>query len=247
VTSIIGIYCKDGVVIGADSATTFGNGRIPTIEQPSEKIEVIADKILVAGTGEVGLNQRFCNQIKIAYESKLFKDSEIECCRNISRNALIDFEQTGIKIPNINYGALVAFPIHDKHYLCEFGINTIQPELKTKKIWYVSMGCTQGITDPFLAFIREIFWENELPNINEAIFAIYWTIDHAIKVNPGGVNGPISIAILEKSNGSFSPRKLTDEDLFEHIQNIEDAKKALKDYKTFQQSKTAVIPKVPQR
>ena len=60
-TLVVGILCKDGVVIGADSAITFGlSSQQPTIEQPySKKITVILDQVIIAGTGAVGLGQRF--------------------------------------------------------------------------------------------------------------------------------------------------------------------------------------------
>ena len=40
-TSVVGILCKDGVVVGTDSSATFDNGQIRTIEQPFEKIEIM--------------------------------------------------------------------------------------------------------------------------------------------------------------------------------------------------------------
>lgn len=48
-TLVVGILCKDGVVIGADSAITFGlSPQQPTIEQPySKKITVILDQVII--------------------------------------------------------------------------------------------------------------------------------------------------------------------------------------------------------
>jgi 20S proteasome alpha/beta subunit len=65
-TAIVGIRCKDGVVIGADSSATFTDGgQVRTIEQPTEKkIEIIGDKVIVAGTGSVGHGQRFCAVVR---------------------------------------------------------------------------------------------------------------------------------------------------------------------------------------
>lgn len=55
-TTVIGVLCSDGVVIGTDSSVTLGvAGRFSTIEQCSEKLDVIADQVIVAGTGAVGL------------------------------------------------------------------------------------------------------------------------------------------------------------------------------------------------
>jgi hypothetical protein len=56
-------------------------------------------------------------------------------------------------------------------------------------------------------------------------------LDHAVKVNPGGVNKPICIATLEKTAGDWKARLLADDDLLEHQQNVEAAKDALKHYR----------------
>ena len=69
-TAIVGLLCKNAVIIGADSSTTFAQGQVPTIEQPSEKIEVIGEKVIVAGTGQVGLGQRFSVIVNKAFKDK---------------------------------------------------------------------------------------------------------------------------------------------------------------------------------
>ena len=50
-TALVGIYCKDGIVIGADSAatSTTGGGQ-RTIEQPVMKIDIIDDRIIITGS-----------------------------------------------------------------------------------------------------------------------------------------------------------------------------------------------------
>ena len=60
-TLIVGIRCSGGVVIGSDSAITFAAGpQTLTIQQRSSaKIEVIDDSLIVAGTGALGMGQRF--------------------------------------------------------------------------------------------------------------------------------------------------------------------------------------------
>ncbi len=143
------------------------------------------------------------------------------------------------------YGALVAFPIHDQHYLCELAVQDFQPELKKSKIWFCSMGSGQMIADPFLALMREVFWPNDPPTLQDATLAATWTLDHAISVNPGGVNGPARVAVLERVSGSLRARELTDDDLQEHRQNIEEAKGRLREYRSQQQATAPDIPDVP--
>jgi len=227
-TSIVGVYCEDGVVIGTDSSTTFGDGITPTIEQPSEKLKIIGDRIIIAGTGQVGLGQRFISVVQKEHEGRVLEGkSGLEVAKIFSRKAIDDFLET--HAPANSYGALVAYPTGSKSNLCEFAVKDFQPEMKNENIWYVSMGSARFITDTFLAFIREVFWNNGIPNVNDAIFAVYWTLQHAVAINPGGVNDPIRIAVLDKTSGKLRARILDDEDLFEHQENIDECKHVLRE------------------
>lgn len=244
-TAIVGILCRDGVVIGADSSASFSQGQLRTIEQPYEKIEIIGEHVIVSGTGQIGLAQRFCEQIKKTWEDKGFQKSALDVARHLAKVTTQDFANTSAK--QNSYGALVAFPSGHKAHLCEFSILDFQPEFKTDRLWYCSMGSAQPITDTFLAFIREIFWDKELPNLQDGIFAATWTLDHAIRINPGGVNSPIRIAVLENTKkGGLGARLLTDDELGEHHQNIIEAKECLRNYKLKQLPMEPVyVPEIP--
>ncbi|MCI0618870.1 hypothetical protein L0244_38340, partial [bacterium] len=240
--------CKDGVVIGTDSSTTFGivSGEqlSRTIEQPTKKIDIIGDQVIVAGTGAVGLGQRFCAIVKRLWYEKNFQTlSGIDMARHFTRFLIEDFSFTYIK-PGM-YGALVAFPAEKKHFLCEFPAHDLQPECKTEKIWYVSMGSSQPITDPFLAFIREVFWGDSQPTVQAGVFAVTWTLQHAIAVNPGGVNGPIRIAILARSSANtYAASILEEADLLEHRESIAAAKQRLRDFpETLKATPAEELPK----
>lgn len=244
-TSIVGILCQDGVVIGADSSVTVGpgDGR-PLIEQPFEKIDVIESHVILVGTGQVGLGQRFKGVIQKAWHNKTFAQNDaLTVGKVLSGSAIKDFSETNA--PK-SYGALVAFSCYGKHHLIEFGIQDFQPEMKTEKLWFTSMGSAEHITDTFLAFLREVFWSVTLPNVNEGIFAAKWTLDHAVAINPGGVNGPVRIAVLEKSMKDYQARVLTDDELQEHAQAIKDAKTALAQFRDkYQVVNQDEIPSIP--
>ena len=124
----------------------------------------------------------------------LLKNLPVEICRHLSSLAIADFRST--EAPRDGYGALIAFHSNKESHLCEFTWNGFQPELKTKDIWYVSMGSGQNIADPFLGFIRSVFWKGGLPKYQDAIFAVAWTLQHVINLNTGGIQGPAQIAVL---------------------------------------------------
>lgn len=229
-TAVVGVLCKNGVVIGTDSSATFVHGhQFRTIEQPTDKLHVIDDHIIAAGTGSIGIDQRFRAIVEKSWSERIFQKSPIEVAKHLSRTCIGDLAYTYIK-PG-QYGALVAFPFGDKPQLCEFQISDFQPELKTERLWYCSLGSAQPITDPFLGLIREVFWQKGPPGIPDGIFAVTWTLEHAVKVNPGGVNGPIRIAILERvDKGQLKARMLTEDELGQHRQNVDEVKEHLREF-----------------
>lgn len=242
---MVGIKCKDGIIIGSDSSATFSAGQIRTIEQSTKKIEIIQNRIIVAGTGQIGLGQRFCDLIDQGYKTGKFKSKNgIQFASEICHIAVEQFSYTAA--PKGEYGALVAFTAENDIHLCEFAIADMQPELKTTGIWYASMGSGQIIADPFLGLMRKVFWDDGMPSLQEGIFIATWTLEHAIHVNAGGVNGPIQLAILEK-NGSA--RMLTEAELAEHQESASGAEAHLRLYRDKLSGKSATsapeIPKAP--
>ncbi len=109
-TSVVGILCKDGVVIGADSSVSLDDGRVRTIEQPYEnKIDIIENSIIVVGTGPMGLGQRFCEVIHNAWSNKRFRGTPLDIAKVLCAEAIKDFVSTSA--PKGEYGALVGFPL----------------------------------------------------------------------------------------------------------------------------------------
>ncbi|MHB8471327.1 MAG: hypothetical protein ACYDC8_00475 [Gammaproteobacteria bacterium] len=228
-TILVGIKCKDGILIGSDSSATFAAGQIRTIEQTTKKIEIIDGKIIVAGTGQIGLGQRFCNQIEQGWKNGTFKAmGPIPMVTKMCELARTDFAST--QAPMGQFGALVAFPADHKIHLCEFATSDFQPELKTENIWYASMGSGQLIADPFLGLMRKVFWSDGMPTLQDGIFIAAWTLQHAIDVNAGGVNGPIQLAVLKNEKGSLVASMLTQDEKDEHLQNVSGAMAHLRQY-----------------
>ena len=234
-TAVVGILCSDGVVIGTDSSMTMaGAGGLRTIEQPTEKLDVIGERIIIAGTGWVGHGQRFKNIVDKAWKAKEFVNirdgttrEPLDVCHQLASATTANFAQT--KTPRDTYGALFVASIGGKPVLCEFDVRAFQPTIYTERMWFCSMGSTQPITDPFLALMRTVFWPSVQPTVNQATFAVTWALDHAIAVNPGGVNGPSRIAVLERGERDYRARMLTDEEISEHRSLIEQVQKAMSD------------------
>ena len=206
-TAIVGILCRDGVVVGTDSSATFaiGTGQFAfrTIESSSKKIRIIGERIIVDGTGEIGFNQRFCALVEGANNQNLFGPgqlTEFDVAVRLSAAALQNFQSTGVHKGQIDFGCVMAFPCRTSFKLLQFSLQHFQPEFVTSDLWFVSLGSGQPITDPFLGFLRRVFWppeKKEPPGISEGIFFTTWALLHAIDLNPGGINGPLQLALLK--------------------------------------------------
>lgn len=243
-TSIVGIQCVDGVVVATDSSATFTGGGIKTIEQPTmQKLKTFFDSVIVAGTGYVGHDQRFCNVIEQHCSPKnTMQVHPLEIAKAISRKAMKDFDETfSVGMNPSYYSCVVAFPSKSGNLLCEFD-GKMQPELKTHDLWCCSIGSAQSITDPFLALMNGIFWKDGQPNLADGTFAALWALEHAIETNPGGVNGPVHIATLSNVNKVPRARILNQEELDEHKQNIEAAKNCLREFRSGGDTKELPLP-----
>ena len=59
-----------------------------------------------------------------------------------------------------------------------------------------------------------------------------WALDHAIELNPGGINGPSQIAILTRDDGNLlSARLLDDYEVAEHLNSVRGAESHLALYR----------------
>ena len=244
-TAIVGVICSDGVVIGTDSSMTMvTNGRRPTIEHPTEKLRILHEDVIVAGTGSVGHGQRFEHVIETYVKKPEFakRNTPVHVCTKIAKLTIEDFALT--KTPPRSYGALVGFVHNGVLILCEFGIENFQPELKNSNICWCSMGSTQMITDPFMAFVSRILWPNGQPSVRQAMLAVTWTLDHAVTFNPGGVGGPLMIAVLKSDDTAYKAEIVSNEDLHEHRDWIEEAEEAMRQKPLVALDKASVSPRL---
>ena len=229
-TIIVGVLCQDGVVIGADGSATFAQGQLPIIEQPTQKIDIIDDSMIVVGTGEVGLGQRFKAIIEECIKLPNYqKMTAVNMMTELSHQAIKNFAYTFTQPEKIPYGALLAFSAGGKPQLCEFQYENMRPELKSSLLWFVSMGSGQFIVDPFLGLLRKVYWDSGSPTLQQGKFAVTWALRHAVDCNAGGINEPIQIATLTLGKAGKSHARLIDDDeLEEHRQYVNEAEEHLR-------------------
>lgn len=214
-TIIVGIKCTDGVVIGADSsATSFVSPGFPIIEDHTQKIDILEDRFIIAGSGMIGIQQRLQEKCRVLISDPKIRDqSKIEFGKTICNGFTEEFSSTNVGVQDRN-SSLVAYDSNGEAILMEISLaNThMQPEWKElNQLWYVSIGSGQQQADPFLAFLRSVYVsdKHKAPNLQLGKFMVFWTVHHVCNVNPGGVKEPIYLATLGESKNECVARMVS--------------------------------------
>ncbi len=254
-TLLVGVLCSDGVVLGADTAATFNAGGMSTVEQEFHKLFVVGNRVVGACSGEGGFGQRFRDVVQGLWDSKGFSREKgaMAIAQDISKHFLANLSDTYVfTLLNgrpLDFSAMLAFPVGETLHLCEFAPPQFQPEMKERDgLWYVSQGSGQVIADPFLGFIRSAFWDTGPPTVSEGAFAVTWALEHVVEVNPGGVKGPIDLAVLEPGpKNRASARILSRDEVGEHSETVAAAVSHLGSFrgKTQNQGDSDPMPKPP--
>jgi 20S proteasome alpha/beta subunit len=260
VTLIVGILCKDGVVLASDSAATFGAGAMHTIgQQEVRKIVAVNKHILYSGTGAVGASQIIADRVRDLWENERKIKGTAEQCMNVvgqEINTLMrPYLETAAWQRNIVGEAnqslcksLIAMPTPKQPSLLSFDFNGA-PERATAQLPFVSMGSGQFIADPFLAFLKRVLWGRDEPTLAEGRLVAIWTIDHVRRTNAGGVAGEIQVASLVAKGGNLPEVEvLSPEDTQEHLQRVASAEGALvAELRNVKPAEAAAIPQPPQQ
>jgi hypothetical protein len=182
--------------------------------QSNSKIQIFGQGIIVAATGAVGLAQRLSHHVEQAIAGGVFSNlNRNECITNITRRFLTDLSNTMVQNHpqlGLGFGALLATAIKGNACLVEYATTTFQPEVKEGKMFFVSIGSGQVLADPFLAFVSRVLWKEEMPTVDEARLGVYWVLNHTIRLAPGGIGGPIRIAVLRKNNSKWIAEEILD-------------------------------------
>lgn len=243
-TLIIGVWCRDGIVVGADTIATYGTPfGMSTIEQEvKSKISIESENVILATSGSVGLSQLMMDALTIHWDK--IKGLPISQVRTVITQMLWSqinpaIHRAQIAQQLIGDNALssaictcvVALPVGNSHELLHFDTQAAS-EACTPDLPMVAIGSGQQQADPFLAFVKRVIWNNEAPTTTAAgILGVLWTLKHVIKVNAGfGVGGRPTIAVLEKHNGNWIGEELDADRLGPHEEAVEDAETLLQEF-----------------
>lgn len=230
--------------MGADGAATLGALGQQTIRQSTTKLYTVNHCVVVGVSGPVGLGQRIVGEIEAVWTGKKLSGKKPTEAMTLLRlqlwNNVLNVEHQVAAVAKNSIGqlalqdtlasTLLALPLSNAPCLIQFDQQGA-PELADDNLPFVAIGSGQAIADPFLAFIRRIFWANTVPAVQDGIFAALWTLRHAIETNPGGVSEPIEICVLSKDGKDCKAKKLTEPEYEEHNVAIEAAELSLKKFR----------------
>ena len=256
-TLIVGVRCQDGVVVGADTISTyFSSGGRPTIEQEvASKIDIFYGEVIIATAGSVGMSQLVKAEL-----NRNWTRIEHQQHRNEAREAISDliwqqlrpsYRRAGDakvllqdeRIAPAYCATLLAAPVADAPTLLVFDHFTNSTEYMLN-LPIVSLGSGQAYADPFLAFIKRAIWRDSAPKrIADGITGVLWTLQHVNQVNAGaGVGGKPTIAVLHKPDDSWIAEELHRDIVDDHRLLIEGAEAALTDYLRAEESSPEGLP-----
>jgi 20S proteasome alpha/beta subunit len=241
VTLLVGVLCSNGVVIAADRQATHGALGVQTVGQPITKVRVIRDEVLYATSGHNGLGQQFGAIVEgkqqefknQGYHSNIIKLQQ--ALRSLADAALKTATHAAGVIGNAAAsdclcGGLLAAGFRDGLKLIEI-TPQIAVEYMTADLPFISMGSGKASADPFLGFLRKVYWPTNLPTIQEGALAAYWTIRHAIDMKVSGVGFDVDVFTIEPKDKAFVARRLTDAEVAEHVDFIKASEEALRGFR----------------
>ena len=228
-TLIVGIKCQDGIVVGSDGART---GQVT--RQAASKLHVIGSKLILGPAGSAGVGQDFVLSVQHALVNNKKGWPNIREAREglrkamyphveqAAKSAALTLQATGQTSDYITHALVALATENEPHLHLLFFDHNCQPFEAPDTAPFITIGSGSTIADPFLSFIKLLYWPNALPTIGDGVFATVWTLQHTIRTNRGGVGPPISLAILQKNTkGIWSVTHKQEEELGEDLGMVE--------------------------
>ena len=160
-TSIVGIVCKDGIVIGGDRRSTAGN---IVMSKKSEKVVKINDFIVVAGCGvasDIDLSQRiFAAELKLKELKSKSRPTVMEAA-----NLLGMMAYRSIRTPSM-IASIVGMLIGGYNEDGSFELYTVEPAGGVYKVDDYDANFSSGM--PYIMGLLERQWKKDV-NINEGV------------------------------------------------------------------------------
>ncbi len=206
-TAVLGVLCRDGVVLGSDGASSAvrRSGAIQ-YERAKRKVWVVANSAMGASAGNAAVGQRIKIAAKRFFDATAdnlnFPQSDIsdsyEIADRLRQGVLCELDKVDMA-PAASDSALIAFPVGDDYAMVKFSGSKLRPKLIEEDLHYETVGSGSAVVNPFFEFLTEIFWNDSLPTMDEATIGVVWALEHAIATSSAGVNTPITVGAMKQN------------------------------------------------
>ena len=226
-TAIIGVKCKDGIVIGADSRVTRNLGEFGPIHDLVDKIELFeGHNIIFVGAGLQHLIDRYVDLVKDVLENEeTDKDDHRKFIRSIIEEAEVEFKYVDRGKDNIlPVEVLLAFNSKNRPYLCH-----IYEDFDYKFVGNVPPSIALGLgKDGLTVFFEQmhkiLINEGETLDVSAAQFCVYWSFSNLTTLAPSSYEKTKIVSLIYNENeqewsvGRLSTSQLNEQEL--HIKKI---------------------------
>lgn len=221
-TLILGIKCRDGIVIGADSMFTVGSA-VGNVQLDDIKIHLLGDSGVVAFAGDLSVSQVVLDDLKEKWPRLIEAESGPEVKRIVARSIRDAIGKEFAVGKREEFSAIVALPVQNQPILMLF--KEEPPPLEARgHLYFLTSGSGQQFAFLFLKFLEKIFWGNYAPySLSDGILSTMWTIQHIIDSNAKmGIGGSPHIAVIEDRHdlGNWHSRILQDMESGEYREQI---------------------------
>jgi 20S proteasome alpha/beta subunit len=227
-TLIVGIKCKDGIVMGADSAQTMHG----YIHQSTKKLATIGKDLIIGSSGAGSIAHQLRWALDAASTSGFIVTKDLHSAANSLKQSMLAVVQqnyqdcASLRQVSSNPPAdphsesLVALPVANQVRLLHFNHACSLIEI-TDDVCFGSIGSGTFAANPFLLLIKRTWWADNQPSVADGIIATVWALDHAIQTSSGGVAEPKQLITLTKDNRQWKAQEFSSDELVEHHEIIE--------------------------
>lgn len=203
-TTIIGMICGNGVVLGADSASTL----LPRSEVEEHTYEITKQKIWISEPGIWRVMSATAGQaasgdwMKLAVEEYFRGIPEyslgiIQHVKGVREHMLNELKNLG-HAPRSSDSILLVFagPGTSPNQILKFSSSNSKPEYFDYRKPFVAVGSGRRTAEPFLEFLRDVFWKEEPPTVAEGLVYVGWALMHTVSTQGSASGLPINLGSI---------------------------------------------------
>jgi hypothetical protein len=217
VSLIVGVRCKDSVVLAASGLGAVLSKGDPTAEAPAGLLRVVGRQVVLGVSGPEGLTREISAALAAYVAERDPGRVEPEAHSTGIRDALA--EPVGLavamtkalrRVPGVAVGpgefvlggSMIALPAKGTPCLYVVDEELAVTEI-TEEVACAAIGPARAAAESFLAFVRRLLWRDGQPTRAEAQLAAYWTVRHVVETTLGRPGRSVQVLSLSRrSDGS---------------------------------------------